>query len=190
MNTATEYPRATSIAWDNAGVGDGFVSRPPHAYDEQRIIESAARPHAVAQREAEAEAQRKREADAKRRGVPVEEPRSPNCRLAKGEFFQGSRDYTSADGPFYCKADIVFFMALANPVPGSKMEEFSRRGVKNLPVLEPLRPLSQDERDRLDRLRESPYELSEAQIADRREADRRTRAFLLEQLVKLPELHD
>jgi hypothetical protein len=139
------------------------------------------RPHSLTQREAESEAKRKREAEAKKKGFPVEEPGSPNCRLTKGEFFQGSRAYTPADGPFHYKADITFFLALATPAPGSETEEYVRRGVRNVPVLEPSNQLSGDEKRRLARLRRSPREPTVAEL----ENQRKMRDFFLAQAESL-----
>jgi hypothetical protein len=62
MSTTTvESHKATSIAWRDTPDDDGSsVSRTRAAYEEQRMVESHARPHAQTQREEVAKAKRDR----------------------------------------------------------------------------------------------------------------------------------
>jgi hypothetical protein len=113
---------------------------------------------------------------------PVDpDPGSPNGWLSGGQIIQGSRCYTAADGKINFKGDIVFLMALSRAEPGSEMEEFVRRGVRNVPVFHPTHELGLEEKKRLDHLKRSPYEPSKAQIEDRE----KMRAILLDHLASL-----
>jgi hypothetical protein len=106
---------------------------------------------------------------------------SPNCRLASGGVPQGNRVFTPADGPFHFKGDLPFHIALTRAVPGSLTEEFALRCSRNLPVFEPLREFTGEEKTRYERFRYNPYELSKAQIEDRE----KMRVVLLEHLAAL-----
>ena len=67
------------------------------------------------------------------RAAPPPEPKSsPNCRLTSGGVPQGSRYFTSADGPFFFTGDLIFHVAITRPVPGSLTEQFTRRCIRNL----------------------------------------------------------
>jgi hypothetical protein len=105
---------------------------------------------------------------------PVPDTRDPNIEIVDHFIFQGSKVHTKGDLLHY-NGDIVFMLALSDPVPGSATEEYARRCVRKLPKIKPIYALSLADRQRLSRLRRNPYELSAAEL----EAERQLREMLL-----------
>jgi hypothetical protein len=105
---------------------------------------------------------------------PVQDTRDPNIRIKEHCIFQGHTVYTKGDLLHY-NGDIVFLLALADPIPGSMTADFVSRCARNIPKIEPIYALSLADRQRLSRLRRDLSELSEAQL----NAEQRLREMLL-----------
>lgn len=77
----------------------------------------------------------------------------PNVRVLSGSLLHNGRSYTKEDGDWYFSGDVLPLLALADPEPGSRTAEAAARGARNLPVIQPVRPLGADELRRLAALR-------------------------------------
>jgi hypothetical protein len=176
-----EYPKAVEIVWKDA---NSFVA-------------SAVRPHAQTQRELAAQAaekmKREREAKMKSEGIPIPEPSAPTHRFERGRGnLIGDRVFTPQDAGFYCAVDPIPFMGMCSALPGTKPAELASHGVRNLPKLVPLAPLSPVQRARLEWYRKEIRDPSEQELAKeihrqevQQEADSRMEDKLVEMLARL-----
>jgi hypothetical protein len=89
--------------------------------------------------------------------APVQQTMSPNIRIVSGSLLQDGRSYGPGETLHY-RGDAVRLIAESSPLPGSKMEAFSRTLSRHRAIVEPVIPLRPEDSARLARLRRTPSE--------------------------------
>jgi hypothetical protein len=98
---------------------------------------------------------------------PAESPaQKPNAEMVRGTTLVGSINYGPSHGPFFYPGDLIMRLAEQDPVPGSLTEIYVQRLGRNRPVFKAAYKLTPAELRRLENLRRSPDEPTEAQIAN------------------------